>query len=42
MVQKLGSFAEGFRDLTTQTNTPKFVEEVTTEAMKVDKAAELF
>jgi hypothetical protein len=28
MVQELGSFAKGFGDPTTQTSTPKFVEEV--------------
>jgi hypothetical protein len=28
MVQELGSFVEGFKDPTTQTSTPKFVEEV--------------
>jgi len=33
MVQELGSFAKGFKDLTTQTSTPKSVEEVATEVM---------
>ncbi len=42
MVQELGSFVEGSRDPTTQTSTPKFVEEVAAEIMKVDKVTELF
>jgi hypothetical protein len=42
MVQELGSFVERFGDLTTQTSRPKFLEEVAIEAMKVDKAIELF
>jgi hypothetical protein len=42
MVQELESSTKGFGDPTTQTNTPKFVEEVTTEVMKANKVAELF
>ncbi len=42
MVQELGSYAEGFGDPTTQTSTPKFVEEVVVEVTKVDKTTELF
>jgi hypothetical protein len=42
MVQKLGSYVKGFGDHTTQTSTPKFVEEVTAKVMKVDKVVELF
>ncbi len=42
MVQELGSYVEGSIDLTTQTSTPKFVEEVATEVMKIDKAPKLF
>jgi hypothetical protein len=42
MVQELGSFAEASKDPTTQTSTPKYVEEVAIEIMKVDKAVELF
>ncbi len=42
MVQELGSFVEGFGDPMTQTSTPKFVEEVLIEVMKVDMANELF
>jgi hypothetical protein len=30
MVHELGSYVEGFGDPTTQTSTPKFVEEVAT------------
>jgi hypothetical protein len=42
MVQKLKSYVEGSRNPTTQTSTPKFVEEVVTKVMKADKAVELF
>jgi hypothetical protein len=42
MVQELGSFAKGSGDPMTQTSTPKFVEEVVAEVMKIDKAAKLF
>ncbi len=41
-MQKLGSFVEGSRDHTTQTSTPKSVEEVAIEVMQVDKVAKLF
>jgi len=33
---------KGSRDPTTQTSTPKFMEEVTTKVMKVSMAAQLF
>ncbi len=42
MVHELGSYVEGFGDPTTQTSTPKFVEEVATEVMKANKVDELF
>jgi hypothetical protein len=42
MVEELGSFAQGSRDPTTQTNTPKSMEEVVVEVMKADKIVELF
>ncbi len=42
MVHELGSSAEGYGDTTTQTSTPKFVEEVAIEIMKTYKAAKLF
>jgi len=42
MVQELGSYVKGSKNPTTQTSTPKIVEEVVTKVMKVDKAAELF
>ncbi len=42
MVQELGSFVEGFGEPMTQTSTPKFVEEVVAELMKVNKVVELF
>jgi hypothetical protein len=42
MVQELGSFVEGSKNSTTQKSTPKFVEEVVTIVMQVDKVAELF
>jgi hypothetical protein len=38
----MGSFAEKSENLTTQTNTPKFVEEVVAKVMQVNKAVELF
>jgi hypothetical protein len=38
----LGSFVEGFGDPMTQTSTPKSMEEVAIEVMKVDKTVELF
>ncbi len=41
MVQELGSSAKGFKDPTTQTSTPKSMEEVAIEVMKADKVAEL-
>ncbi len=39
---ELGSFREGSIDPTTHTSTPKSVEEVDVEVMKLDKAVELF
>ncbi len=42
MVQELGSSIDGSKGPTTQTSTPKFVEEVVGEVMKEDKAVELF
>jgi hypothetical protein len=42
MVQELGSSTKGSKDFKTQKNTPKSVEEVPIEVMKVDKAIELF
>jgi hypothetical protein len=42
MAQELGSFVEGFGDPTAQTNTPKFVEEVDVEVMKIYEVVELF
>ncbi len=42
MVQVLGSSAKGYGDPTTQTSTPKSVEEVVAKVMKANKAAELF
>jgi len=38
----MGSFVKGSRDPSTYTSTPKFVEEVAIEIMKVDKVVELF
>ncbi len=38
MVQELGSLAEASKDPTTQTSTPKFMEEVATEVTKAYKA----
>ncbi len=37
----MGSFAEGSGDPTTQTSTPKSMEEVVVEVMKVDKVVDL-
>jgi hypothetical protein len=42
MVQELGSSIEGFGDPMTQTNTPKYVEEVAAEVMKVNNVVGLF
>jgi hypothetical protein len=42
MVQKLKSYVEGSGNPTTQTSTPKFVEEVATKVMKANKVVELF
>ncbi len=42
MVYELGSFVEGFGDPMTQTSTPKSMEEVAIEVMKVDNAIQLF
>ncbi len=42
MVQELGSYVEGSGDPTTQTSTPKSMEEVAVGVMKIDKVAELF
>ncbi len=42
MVYELGSSTKGSRDPTTQTSTPKSVEEVVAEVMKGDKVVELF
>jgi hypothetical protein len=42
LVQELGSFAEGSLNPPTQTSTLKFVDEITTEVMQANKAAELF
>jgi hypothetical protein len=42
MVHEWGSYAKGSRDPTTQTNTPKSMEEVATKVMKANKAAMLF
>jgi hypothetical protein len=38
----LGSSTKGSRDPTTQTSTPKSVDEVAAEVMKVNKEVELF
>ncbi len=42
MIQELGSSLERSKDPTTQTSTPKSVEEVVAKVMKVDKAIKLF
>ncbi len=41
MIQELGSSLEGSRDPTTQTSTPKSVEEVVAKVMKADKVTKL-
>jgi hypothetical protein len=38
----MGSYVEGSKNLMTQKNTPKSVEEVVAKVMQVDKALELF
>jgi hypothetical protein len=38
----MGSSIERSKNLTTQTSTPKFVEEVVVEVMQANKAVELF
>ncbi len=42
MVKQLRSTTKRLRDLTTHASTPKFVEEVPAEVMKVNKVAKLF
>jgi len=42
MVQKLGSFVEGFKNPTTQTSTPKSMEEIVIEVMQADITIKLF
>ncbi len=42
IIQELGSSREGSKNPTTQTSTPRFVEEVVTEVMQANKAIELF
>jgi hypothetical protein len=42
MVLELGSSIEGYGDPTIQTSTPKSIEEVDVEVMKLDKVAKLF
>jgi hypothetical protein len=42
MVQDLRSSAKGSRDPTTQTSTPKSMEELTAKVMKANKVAKLF
>ncbi len=42
LVQEMGSSIEGSKTLTTQTSTPKFMEEVAIEVMQAQKAIELF
>jgi hypothetical protein len=42
MVQELGSSTKESKDPTTQTSTPKSMEEVAIEVMKTYKAVELF
>ncbi len=41
-MQELGSSTKGSKDLMTHTCTPKSMEEVATNLMKIDKATELF
>jgi hypothetical protein len=38
----LGSFAKKSKNCTTKISTPKFVDEVATKVMRVDKAIKLF
>jgi hypothetical protein len=38
----MGSSIKGSKNLTTQTSTPKFVEEVAVEVMQANKVVELF
>jgi hypothetical protein len=38
----LGSFVKGSKNPTTETNTPKFVDEVVVEVMQADKVIEMF
>ncbi len=42
MVQELGSFVEASGDPTTQTNTPKSMEQIAINVMKANKTTELF
>ncbi len=42
LVQEMGSFVEGSKNLMTQINTPKSMEEVTIEVMQTNKVVELF
>jgi hypothetical protein len=42
MVQELGSFVEGSKNPRTWTSTPKFMDKINVELMKIDKAVELF
>jgi hypothetical protein len=42
MVHEMGSSAKGSKNHTTQTNLPKYVEEVAIEIMQANKATELF
>jgi hypothetical protein len=42
IVQEFGSSKEGSKNPTTQTSTPRFVEELFVEVMKANKTTELF
>jgi hypothetical protein len=42
LVQEMGSCTKGSKNPTTQTSTPKFVEEVAAKVMQVHKVVELF
>jgi hypothetical protein len=42
MVQEVGSYAKRSKDPTTQTSTPKSMEELVAKVMKANKAVELF
>ncbi len=42
LIQELGSFVEGSKNPTTQTSTPKSMDEVVEEVMQADKEAKLF